>query len=302
MRLGGVAGTHGDVGWAGRLRMLVYIVAGVEVHRCEDTLHELPQRVAPAGGDHEVVGRFVLHDPPHRIDVFRCPAPVALHAQVAKRHTLPRAGGDATRRLHHLACHEPLRAKRRLVIEQDPGARMEPVGLAVVGDGVVGGRLGRGVRAAGPERRRLVGWCRRVAKHLARPGAVKPHRLLEQSNALEQVHRRDRDAVEGFQRLAKRQADRRLPRQVIDLVDLDVPQKREHAAEVGRRHRVDIDTVRDAQRPEGGKGGPVGISGRAVNFVALFEQQAGEISTILPRHAADQRLLYGLLHGCQPGA
>ena len=36
-----------------------------------------------------------------------------------------------------------------------------------------------------------------------------------------------------------------------------------------------------------------------MNFVALFEQQAGEIATILPRHAADQSLLHGLLHICR---
>ena len=46
MCLGGIAGTYGDIRWAGRLRMLVHVVAGVEVHAGEDPLHELPQRVA----------------------------------------------------------------------------------------------------------------------------------------------------------------------------------------------------------------------------------------------------------------
>ena len=61
-------------------------------------------------------------------------------------------GRDATR---HLARHEGAAAARRLVVEQDPVAGVEPVGLAVVDRHEVGEQLGHRVRAARVERGRL---------------------------------------------------------------------------------------------------------------------------------------------------
>ena len=161
--------------------------------------------------------------------------------------------GDPAGGGHDLPGDEALRAERRLVVEEDPAAGEQPVGLAVVGDLPERGRLRHRVGAARAEGRLLVRpLARRVAEALAGAGVVEADRPLREPDGLEQVERPDPDALHRLDRLVEREPDRALAREVVDLVGLDLHQRREHAPEVARRDGQSPHPLAD---PEPGQAG-----------------------------------------------
>ena len=186
-----------------------------------------------AGGDDEILRCFLLQHAVHGHHVLGCPAPVARDVQPAQQQPLGRAVGNAPGRRDDLLRDEAPGSQRRLVVEQNAAARMQPVGVAVVVDQPEGRRLGHGIRAAWMERRALV---RRltggVAKAFAGPGVVKPYRLVHQATRLEHVERAQNHALQRLGGQLERQPHRGLTREVVHLVGLCRAQRHEHAAEI----------------------------------------------------------------------
>src|SRR5713226_7712921 len=92
--------------------------------------------------------------------------PVAFGVQVAQSNLLGLAAEDLGDAAGHLAGDKVLAAPWRLVIEQDPAAGEQLVGLAIVNRHPVGVELGGRVRASRMERRSLALGRRREAEHL----------------------------------------------------------------------------------------------------------------------------------------
>ena len=157
-----------------------------------------------AGGNHKILGPFPLEHRMHRHHVFRGPAPVALHGKVAERERLLLASGNPAGGGGDLLRHKPFGPQRAFVVEEDAGAGMHAVGLAVLGDLPEGGRLGDAVGAARVEHslfggRLAVG----IAKHLRAAGVVEAGAAAEHANGFEQVYRCDDDAFIRFHRLVE---------------------------------------------------------------------------------------------------
>ena len=101
-------------------------------------------------------GVVLLQHAPHRVDVVARESPVAPRVEVAERAapsrvpSLMRATASVTLRVTN---SRPRRSA--LVIEQDPGHRVQPEALAIVHRDPVAVHLGDAVRAPRIERRRL---------------------------------------------------------------------------------------------------------------------------------------------------
>jgi GDPmannose 4,6-dehydratase len=98
----------------------------------EREVEEVADGVGLAGGDDVVVGLVLLQHAPHRLDVVAGVAPVAARVDVAERQLVLQAVVDARHGPTDLARDELLAASRRLVVEEDARAGVQPVGLAVV--------------------------------------------------------------------------------------------------------------------------------------------------------------------------
>ena len=177
------------------------MIAPVEVHGGERLADEVLEAVARAGRDDEIRGLRLQH-PPHRLDIFRRPAPVTADRQVAEHEFLGAAPRDPARRRDDLARHEPNRPDRGLVVEEYAGARVQAVGLAVIGDQPECGRLRDRIGAARPERivlARAGGPGFSVAFSRAR--AEEAHRLAEERIPFQDVQVGGDDAVQRLGRL-----------------------------------------------------------------------------------------------------
>ena len=160
----------------------------------ERELAELPHRVRLAGRDHVVVRLVLLEHQPHRLDVVARIAPVALGVQVAEAELVGQPQLDPRHAVADLAGHELEPPPRGLVVEQDPGHRVQAVRLAVVDGDPVAVGLRDAVRAARVERRLL------VLRHLAHlPEHLRGRRLVEADVRVDDPdgleHAGDADAV-----------------------------------------------------------------------------------------------------------
>src|SRR5437016_1272706 len=72
-----IAAAVGNVGWPEERGIDVDVLFPIEAELREGHRHELLERMALAGGDHEIVRPLLLQHAPHRLDVLRRVAPVA---------------------------------------------------------------------------------------------------------------------------------------------------------------------------------------------------------------------------------
>ncbi len=93
---------------------------------------------------------------------------------------------DAGCRARDLARDERYAAPGRFVVEQNPTADEEAVGIAVVLAQLVGKHLGAGIRAARPEQGVFVLRRRRRAEHFAGRGLIQPAVCTLVAHCLEQ--------------------------------------------------------------------------------------------------------------------
>src|SRR5262245_7321890 len=95
-------------------------------HR-EGLAHKCLKAMGLPRANHEVVRRIKLHHPPHSIDIFWRPAPVALNGQVAEPKRTLQTTLDVASSFNHLPRYEAFGPERRFVIEQNPIHSPKPV-------------------------------------------------------------------------------------------------------------------------------------------------------------------------------
>ena len=186
----------------------------------ERCLDELAHRARLARRQHVVVGRLLLQDAPHALDVVARMAPIALGVEVAEVEAVLEADLHARHSTRDLACHERLAADRALVVEQDAVRGVHAVGFAIVHRDPVAVQLGDGIGAARIERRRLL--LRHLlheAVELRRRGLVEAARLLhaEDAQRLEQAQHADGVGVGGVLRALERHGHVALGGEIVDL-------------------------------------------------------------------------------------
>ncbi len=175
----------------------------------------------------------------------------------------------------------------------------QAVRVAVVLAQLVREHLGACVRAARNERRGLVLRRRRGAEHLARRRLVKARLRIQArvAHRLQQTQRPQADRRGGVLGHVEAHAHVALRAQVVDLVR---PYGLQHAPEraavveiavvqaqaIVRRVRVLVDGL----EPLGVEG--AGTTENAVNLVPFAQQQLGQIGTVLPGDAGDERSLH----------
>src|ERR1700677_3999965 len=138
------------------------MLAPVEPHLPERSLCKLLESVTLARGNHEVRSGGLLQHAPHRVYIFGSPTPVSLDLNISQREARTLAPGDTDRRSDTLLSHETLRTQRVFVIEQNSGARMQPVCVPVVRQEPVRRPLPHGVGAARTEGGILI--CRAASR------------------------------------------------------------------------------------------------------------------------------------------
>ena len=103
-------------------------------------------------GDYEILRLRLLEDEPHTFHIVLCVTPVAERGEVAEIELLLFALGDACGGEGDLASHKGLSPALRLVVEEDAGAAVHVIGLAVLLYNPETVELGHGVWAVGMER------------------------------------------------------------------------------------------------------------------------------------------------------
>ena len=202
-----------------------------------------------------------------------------------------RHAGEAER---DLAGDELASAQRALVIEQDAGAGMEAVRLAVVHHAPMGEELGHAIGAARVEGRLLVlRGLLHLAEHLGGRGLIEARAGADLAHGFEQAQHAERVDVGGVERLLEGQADEALRREIVDFVRLELV---EHVAEVAFFEQLHVDQLHvagNAELLEPANTDAGGTAKGADDAIAAREQRPGEIGSVLTGDAGDQR---GLRH------
>jgi hypothetical protein len=180
---------------------------------------------------------------------------------------------------------------------------MHAVGFAIIHRDPIGIKLGGRIGRARIERRRFrLRNLLDLAEHLRGRGLVEPHAVLEAENAdrLEQAQGTDGVGIGGVFGGLEAHLDMALGGQIVDLRRPHLLDDPDQAGAVGEvtvmELEADIGLVQVAVEvvdPSGveGRGAPLD----AVDFIALAQQQFGEIGAVLSGHAGDQCDLAG--HG-----
>src|SRR5215471_4110704 len=136
--------------------------------------------------DHVVVGLRLLEHAPHRVDVVAREPPVAPRFEIAEPELAGAPQLYACDPVAHLARHELATAALALVVEENAGAREEPVALPVVDRDEVTVDLRDAVRAPRMERRGLaLGCLAHLPEHLAGARLVEAHARRDEADGLE---------------------------------------------------------------------------------------------------------------------
>ena len=142
--------------------LLRSLSAEVQLNACaaEGQFAELTHAVLLARGDDKVFGLRLLQDEPHAFDVVASVAPIAQAGEVAQVEFLLRSLCNARCSEGDLAGDEGLASALALVVEEDAGAAVHIVGLAVFLDNPEAIELGYGIGRIGME------GCLLVLRHL----------------------------------------------------------------------------------------------------------------------------------------
>ena len=182
------------------------------------------------------------------------------------------------------------------VVEQDPVAGEEAVGLAVVHRDPVGVELGHRVGRARIEGRGLL--LRHLlhqAVELRGRGLVEARAVAQPQDAdrLQHAQRAQRVRVGGVLGLLEGHRHVALRREVVDLVGLDLLDDAHQAARVGHVAVVQDEAAIGLVRILVEVVDPVGVEQRgaaldAVHLVAFAEQELGEVGAVLAGDAGDE--------------
>src|SRR4029077_9663427 len=115
-RLGGISFVEQYVGRSEQPFLDYHVIPPIKIERGKGGGQEALETVGLSCGDDEVVRRLVLKNPPHGVDIFWRPTPIALDSKIAKSKFGLTSGLDARGGTGNLARDKALRPKRRLVI------------------------------------------------------------------------------------------------------------------------------------------------------------------------------------------
>ena len=257
---------------------------------------EVAHRVLLPRGDDEVFGLLLLQHHPLHADIVPGVAPIAHRVEVAHVQALLQSLRDVGQATRDLAGDEGLAAARALVVEQDPVAGVDAVGLAVVDGDPVGVELGDAVGTAGMERRRLgLRGLGDPAEQLAGRRLVEAGGFLEaeEADSLEQPQRADCVDIRRVLGHLETDGDVGLGAEVVDLVRANFTHQLGQVVGVAQVAvvqlqlaalgvRVLVDAV-DAPGVERGR-----AADDAVDLVALAEQELREVRAVLSGDAGDE--------------
>ena len=272
------------------------MVVPIETDGTEGHIETLPYGVGLVGGHHVIVTFRLLQHKPHGFDIFLGVTPVALRVEIAEGQPFLEAQLDPGGRQRDFAGDEGFPAPRRLVVEENAVARVQLVGLPVIHHGPVGEHLGAGVGTAGPERRGLfLGHLLHQAKHLRGASLVKARLDAHVPDGLKQPDAARAGDVRSVFRRVKAHPDVALGGQIVNLVRLNLGHQPHQPATITQIPVVQVQPVQGQIRAPLHRiqPGPIGAAlpaNDAVNFVSFFEQQFGEIRTILTADAGDECL------------
>ncbi len=215
-------------------------------------------------------------------------APVALGLQVAQVQLLAQAQLDPGGVVGDLAGDELDAAARRLVVEEDARDPENVVAFPVVDRDPMAVDLGHAVGAAGMEGGQLgLGDLLDLAEHLRGGGLVEADARVDGADGLQ--HARDADGGElgGQHRLVPGGGHEAHGGQVVHFVGLDLLDDLADGILVEQVGLADMDAVLDVL--DAVEFFHAGTADHAVDLVALLQQEIGEIGTVLPGDAGDQR-------------
>ena len=119
------------------------------------------------GANYEILWFGLLQHFPHGNDVLRCPSPITLNSQIPDHKFFLGASGNPQSGSDNFLGHKPRRTQRRFMIKENAATGEDPIGFAIVGDGIMRRSLGHGIRAARMKRGCFRGWGWGVSKTLA---------------------------------------------------------------------------------------------------------------------------------------
>ena len=259
---------------------------------------EIAHAVLDAGGDDEVFRLLLLEDEPHALDIILRIAPVAEAGEVAEIQLVLLALGDAGGGQRDLASDERLATPLGFVVEQDAGAAVHAVRLAVLLDNPETVQLRDRIRAVGMEGRILVlGHFLHLSVQFrggrlidpARPGeAALAHGLQDTEDAGSIDIRRIFRRVEAHLHVALR-------REVVDFVRPDLADHLDEAHGVAHVGIMQVEMrlafqVRDAFAEV-----HRAAADDAVHVVSFLQQELREVGAVLARHPRDKRRLHRML-------
>jgi len=228
-------------------------------------------------------------------------------AQIAQIQLFLLAHFDGGDRAGDLAGDEGLAADRALVIEQNAVRGVHGVGLAVVHRYPVGVELGGGVgRSRGKRRGLALRHLPDLAVEFGGRGLVEPGfaRQAQQTDRLEQAQRADCIRVGGVFRRLEADLDMALGGEVVDLVrlgfldDPDQVGRVRHVAVMQKQPRLGVVPVGvEVVDTLGVEAGRAALD--AVDSIAFFQQEFGQIGAVLPGDPGDQSGL--VRHWGSPG-
>ena len=205
---------------------------------------------------------------------------------------------DAGEAARDLARHEGLAADRRLVIEQDAVAGVDPIRLPVVDRDPVGVDLRRAIRRARVEGRRLfLRHLLHLSVHLGGGGLIEARRLLEAENAngLQDAQRAERIGVRRVLGRLEGDCDMALRGEVVDLVGTNLLDHADQVRRVGQIAVVQLQAhialvgivvqVIDAICVEKRR-----AALDTVHLVTLPQQELGEVGAVLAGDSCDECL------------
>ncbi len=249
--------------------------------------------MAFAGGDDVVAGLFLLQHQPHRPHVVAGVAPVAPRIEVAEDELLLEAERDRRSPVRDLARKELQRSAWRLVVVEDPRARVQPVTVPVRAYAEVRIRLRDSVGRHRRQRRVLrLRNLLRVAEDLRRRRLVEADSRIDQSDRLEQRRSSDGGELGRLHGLLPRGRHEGGRRKVVDLRRASAPQRLSEGGLVQEVGLLELDSPRDR--------GEVLVARRTrshepAHGVACVEQQLGEERAVLPADAGDQSSLHATI-------
>ena len=257
---------------------------------------EVAHRILHAGGDDEVFRLLLLQHQPLHLDVVLGVAPVTLGVHVAEEEAVLQPELDPRQGAGDLAGDEGFAAVGALVVEQDAVAGIHPVRLAVVDGDPVGVELGHRVGAP-----RIEGGGLLLRDLLHQAVELGGGRLVEtgflfqaqDADRLEDAQRAEGVGVGGVFGFLEGNGDVALRGEVVDLVGLHLLDDADQARRIGEVAVVQDEAAVLLVRILVQVVDAIGVEQRgaaldAVDFVALVQQEFGEVGAVLAGDAGDE--------------